>query len=217
MGSVSKVSWVTANGTSTGYRARYRDPDGKQHAKQFVKKSDAANWLTAVEGSKQNGSYVSPSAGKQTFGSYAEDWRAKQTHRLTMMHGQAHAAHDLALAKGLLDRNGRQPALASGRDQVLRFLIIVGCKRQLPIGLGLPQRGPWRHQGGRSARPEQPAECRAYLTHRFRHAPVYCAVSGATMMSLALIACFDLLLVAVFEAATGGPPICLMPCGVIKT
>ena len=34
-----------------------------------------------VEASKLDGSYVDPTAGKQTFGALAEEWRDRQVHR----------------------------------------------------------------------------------------------------------------------------------------
>lgn len=63
------------------YRARYRDPDGMQRAKHFSKKADAGRWLTRVESTKLDGSYVDPGAGKQEFGSYVDAWLSRQIHR----------------------------------------------------------------------------------------------------------------------------------------
>ena len=74
MGSVSRLK-------SGKYRARYRDPDGAQRAKHFSKKADAERWLTKVESTKLDGSYVDPGAGKQAFGSYVDAWQSRQIHR----------------------------------------------------------------------------------------------------------------------------------------
>jgi len=74
VGSVSKLK-------SGKYRARYRDPDGVQHARHFDKKTDADRWLTTMEASKLDGSYVDPMAGKQTFGALADLWLDRQVHR----------------------------------------------------------------------------------------------------------------------------------------
>jgi integrase len=63
------------------YRARYRDPAGREHAKHFRTKKDAQRWLDEVTASIVTGQYVSPSAGKMTFKEYAEEWRASQVHR----------------------------------------------------------------------------------------------------------------------------------------
>jgi integrase len=74
MGSVSKLK-------SGKYRARYRDPDGIQRARHFAKKVDAETWLTSIESAKIEGTYVSPAAGRQSFGAYANEWASRQIHR----------------------------------------------------------------------------------------------------------------------------------------
>lgn len=63
------------------YRARYRDPEGKERARHFDRKVDADRWLISVEHSKLVGDYVDPSAGRVTMRAYAETWRARQVHR----------------------------------------------------------------------------------------------------------------------------------------
>jgi integrase len=47
----------------------------------FPRKLDAERHLTQVEHSKLTGAYVDPIAGRITFKSYAEQWRAAQVHR----------------------------------------------------------------------------------------------------------------------------------------
>jgi integrase len=63
------------------YRARYRDPSGKEHARHFARKVDAEKWLTSVEHSKLTGGYVDPRAGRVTFGEWAAQWQAAQVWR----------------------------------------------------------------------------------------------------------------------------------------
>jgi integrase len=63
------------------WRARYRDQEGKEHARHFPRKVDAQRWLDEVTTSIVTGQYVAPDAGKVTFKSYAETWRAAQIHR----------------------------------------------------------------------------------------------------------------------------------------
>ncbi|MGP8064526.1 MAG: hypothetical protein ACLP5O_18520 [Acidimicrobiales bacterium] len=57
MGSISKL----ANGK---YRARYRDPDGRQKAAHFDRKSDAQTWLVGKSASILDGTYVDPEGGR---------------------------------------------------------------------------------------------------------------------------------------------------------
>src|SRR5262245_1492812 len=65
------------------WRARYRDPAGREHAKHFRRKIDADRWLTTVEADIVRGIYVDPNAGKVTVREYAEKWRLAQVHRPT--------------------------------------------------------------------------------------------------------------------------------------
>jgi hypothetical protein len=44
------------------YRARYRDGDGREHARHFGRKVDAQRWLDEVTASMVTGSYVDPKA-----------------------------------------------------------------------------------------------------------------------------------------------------------
>ncbi|MBO0729269.1 MAG: tyrosine-type recombinase/integrase [Acidimicrobiaceae bacterium] len=66
MASVEKVS--------TGWRARWRSPDGGSRSKTFARKVDAERFLTTVDSAKLSGSYVDPSLGRRTFGDYASSW-----------------------------------------------------------------------------------------------------------------------------------------------
>lgn len=63
------------------WRARYRDADGKEHARHFTRKTDAQRWLDEVTASIVTGQYVAPTAGNVTFKDYAEHWRTIQAHR----------------------------------------------------------------------------------------------------------------------------------------
>jgi hypothetical protein len=73
MSSVTKVS--------NGWRARWRTPDGKSRSKTFVRKIDAEKHLTGTDHAKLTGAYVDPGAGRITFRTYGEQWRAVQVHR----------------------------------------------------------------------------------------------------------------------------------------
>ena len=49
------------------YRARYRGPDGIEHAKHFTRKTDAQRWLDEQTAAMVTGHYVDPRAGRVTF------------------------------------------------------------------------------------------------------------------------------------------------------
>ena len=60
------------------WRARYRDDRGREHARHFVRKSDAARWLDEITADVVSGRYVDPRAGKVTFRRWFEDWASRQ-------------------------------------------------------------------------------------------------------------------------------------------
>jgi integrase len=62
------------------WRARWRDPSGKERAKHFDKKGDATRFLATVESSKLSGSYVNP-ADRTTVSEYARRWAEIRHHR----------------------------------------------------------------------------------------------------------------------------------------
>jgi integrase len=56
------------------WRARYRDPSGRERSKSFARKADAERFLVSVEDAKLRGAYVDPAAGKIAFSEWAERW-----------------------------------------------------------------------------------------------------------------------------------------------
>lgn len=60
------------------WRARYRDHDGKEHARHFPRKVDAQQWLDGVTADVLTGRYVSPAAGKSTLQGYFADYKNRQ-------------------------------------------------------------------------------------------------------------------------------------------
>lgn len=62
------------HGTGLRWRARYLDPDGAERNRSFATKLAAERFLTAVEHSKNAGTYRDPDAGRVTLRKYAEQW-----------------------------------------------------------------------------------------------------------------------------------------------
>ncbi|MFC5337536.1 site-specific integrase [Leucobacter denitrificans] len=60
------------------YRARYRDPDGKEHARHFTRKIDAQQWIKEVDASILTGQYVDPKAGEIILAAYFRKWEERQ-------------------------------------------------------------------------------------------------------------------------------------------
>jgi integrase len=62
------------------WRARYRDANGKEHARHFSRKIDATRWLDSVAAAQASGTYIDPKAGRVTLGEYAQTWLTRQAH-----------------------------------------------------------------------------------------------------------------------------------------
>src|SRR5882672_3786225 len=54
--------------------ARYEDPDGRERARSFDRKTDAEKFLTTVQHQVNTGAYVDPRSGKITISTWAQQW-----------------------------------------------------------------------------------------------------------------------------------------------
>lgn len=58
------------------WQARYRDPMGRERARNFARRIDAERFLNVVETDKLRGQWVDPEAGKVTVAEFSERWYA---------------------------------------------------------------------------------------------------------------------------------------------
>ena len=58
------------------WRARYRDPGGKERSRTFARKVDAERWIAVTEASKVTGDWINPDLGKITVEEWAWKWFA---------------------------------------------------------------------------------------------------------------------------------------------
>jgi hypothetical protein len=65
------------------WRARYRDADGREHARHFPRKVDAQRWLDEVTADVVTGRYVDPRAGRTTVRAQGEAWLSAQVFDVT--------------------------------------------------------------------------------------------------------------------------------------
>ncbi len=86
----------------TGWRARWRAPDGSSREKWFDRKVDAERFLTTTEHSKLAGDYVDPSAGRRTFLSFADEWAESQDWKATTREAWRHVRARLEPMLGAL-------------------------------------------------------------------------------------------------------------------
>jgi integrase len=64
------------------YEVRWFDPEtGRRPSKLFDSSREAKRFANRIGRSVDDGTYIDPDAGKLTFKSYAEEWRARQVHR----------------------------------------------------------------------------------------------------------------------------------------
>lgn len=60
------------------WRARYRDEEGREHARHFGRRADAQRWLDEVTAAVVRGDYVDPRAGRVTFAAFYAAWSDRQ-------------------------------------------------------------------------------------------------------------------------------------------
>ncbi|MGI8796907.1 MAG: tyrosine-type recombinase/integrase [Acidimicrobiia bacterium] len=63
------------------WRARYRDPSGREHARHFDRRVDAERFLTGIEHSKLAGAYIDPTRARTTVADYYRVWADRQPWR----------------------------------------------------------------------------------------------------------------------------------------
>ena len=114
-------------GKKAGWRALYRDNDGKQRSKSFDRKADAQRFLATVEADQLRGTYVDPRAGKITLNEYAETFMAAQVWREgTRAKAQSHIDNHIGPALG-----NRQLATIT-RTDVQAFVASLTAKGLAP-------------------------------------------------------------------------------------
>ena len=100
------------NGKTT-YRARYRDPAGREHAKVFARKADAQRFLTEMENSKLRGTWTDPALGRVLF----KDWLAEWWTTTTNLRPSTRARDEMLLRRYALPHFGDLALVAiSQRD-----------------------------------------------------------------------------------------------------
>jgi integrase len=73
------ISRITLSDGSTRYRARYRDPGGRQHERRFARKVDAQRWLDEATSALVTQTWTAPERGRVTVADWADRWLSSQT------------------------------------------------------------------------------------------------------------------------------------------
>ena len=98
---------------STGWRARWRTPDGGSRSQTFSRKIDAEQHLISVGHSKLSAAYIDPGAGRVTFEDYATRWAENQVWRPSTQ-----VRVEGVLQNHLIPHLGRRPLKSVGRSEV---------------------------------------------------------------------------------------------------
>ncbi|WP_281711776.1 tyrosine-type recombinase/integrase [Dermacoccus nishinomiyaensis] len=65
-----------------GYRARYRDADGREHGRRFKRQAEARAWVADQEAAVRRGEHVVPGQARVTVSQWCEQWlRGYARHR----------------------------------------------------------------------------------------------------------------------------------------
>ena len=70
------------------WKARYRDTNGKEHARHFPRKVDAQRWLDSVTSAVVTGSYIDPAASRVLVGDWAARWLEGKANLEASTHGR---------------------------------------------------------------------------------------------------------------------------------
>jgi hypothetical protein len=62
------------------WQARYRSPDGREHARNFSREADAKRFAASVETDRARGQWIDPKLPKTRFGDYAAEWFDSMSH-----------------------------------------------------------------------------------------------------------------------------------------
>jgi hypothetical protein len=73
------ITRITLSDGTSRYRARYRDPGGRQHEKRFARKVDAERWLDVANSAMVTQTWTAPDRGRVTVSAWADQWLSAQT------------------------------------------------------------------------------------------------------------------------------------------
>jgi integrase len=99
------------------HRVRYRDPNGRQRARNFARKTDATRFAAAVETDKVRGDWLDPRLGKVTFADWAHEWLGQLGH----LKPKTRLDYEVALRRHVLPVLGETPVGSVDRPAMKRF------------------------------------------------------------------------------------------------
>jgi integrase len=124
MGHVERRIWSG----KASYRARYRDPAGRERSKSFARKADAERWLAEVEHAKTHGLWTDPRLGRIRFADWLTAWWATTTN----LRPTTRARDETLLRRHALPRFGDLPLAAIGQLEVRAWVAQLSAKGLAP-------------------------------------------------------------------------------------
>jgi Phage integrase, N-terminal SAM-like domain len=117
----------TRNGRVT-YRARYRDPAGREKARVFNRRVDAQRFLTEVENSKLRGTWTDPALGRVLF----HEWLAEWWSTTTNLRPSTRARDEMLLRLYAVSRFGNLPLAAIRQREVRAWVADLATTELAP-------------------------------------------------------------------------------------
>ncbi len=99
------------------FQVRYRDPNGRQRARNFERKTDATRFAASVETDKVRGDWMDPRLGKVTFGDWAEEWLGQLSH----LKPKTRLDYDMTLRRHVLPLLAAAPVGSIDKPAMKRF------------------------------------------------------------------------------------------------
>src|SRR6266511_4119106 len=110
------------------YRARYRDPAGRERSKSFSRKVDAERWVAEIEHAKTRGAWTDPALGRVRF----SDWLAAWWATTTNLRPSTRARDETLLRLYAIPRFGDIPLAAISQLQVRAWVAELSARGLAP-------------------------------------------------------------------------------------
>src|ERR671913_1877676 len=110
------------------YRARYRDPAGRERSKSFSRKVDAERWVAEIEHAKTRGAWTDPALGRVRFADWLAAWWATTTN----LRPTTRARDETLLRLYALPRFGQIPLAAISQLEVRTWVAELSARGFAP-------------------------------------------------------------------------------------
>jgi integrase len=124
---VAHIEKRVRNG-KVSYRARYRDPGGRERSKSFDRKIDAERWVTDIQHAKSRGAWTDPALGKVRFADWLAAWWATTTN----LRPTTRARDEMALRLYAIPRFGDMPLAAISQLEVRAWVTDLSARGLAP-------------------------------------------------------------------------------------